>query len=309
MEIKPVKSGWYNAFRPWTLHGAIVPVVLGGAVAFCSKYPETYDGDGLDILMFVLVLIGAVLLQSAANLLNTYGDFKEGLDTVENHTRSPELVTGTLKPKHVKYMGFACLGITALIGIVLIWYCGWGILIFGLAGIAGAACYTIGPAYKYYGLGQISVFVMMGLLECLGTYFVLTGTVTTEVLLISLPNAFMITAVLAGNELRDFESDKSAGIKTTSIRLGYDLGMFVYRFECAVAFAIVAILCLAQTIPYFCLLSFLTFPFLCSVFKNSAKAHEDKKCGSLLVPMAFKLNWMFGGLLAIGYILGSYLVF
>ena len=89
--VRPVKAGWFNAFRPWTLHGAVVPVLIGGAVAL-------HHGS-FDIIMFILVLIGGCLLQSAANLLNTYGDFKNGIDTVENEIRSPELVTGVLKPK------------------------------------------------------------------------------------------------------------------------------------------------------------------------------------------------------------------
>ena len=51
-DVKPVKAGWYNVFRPWTLHGAIVPVLIGGAVAY-------HDG-GFDTIMFLLVLAGAV---------------------------------------------------------------------------------------------------------------------------------------------------------------------------------------------------------------------------------------------------------
>lgn len=299
MDVRPVKSGWYNAFRPWTLHGAIVPVVLGGCVAFHDKNP-----DLLAACIFVLILIGAVLLQSAANLLNTYGDFKEGLDTVENHSRSPELVTGTLKPKHVLYTGLACIGITALIGIVLIWYVGWGILWFGIAGIIGSAGYTIGPAYKYYGIGQLSCFIMMGMLEHTGTYYVLTGTMTWEAVLIGLANAFLITAVLAGNEMRDFYSDKEGGIKTLSIRLGYDKGMLLYRFECVIAYIIVAVLCIFRIIPWTCLLCFLSLHMLYVVIKNSKEAPNDKKASFMLVPLAFKLNWVFGALLAIGYIVG-----
>ena len=87
--VKPVKAGWYNVFRPWTLHGAVVPVLIGGAVAL-------HDGK-FDLPIFILIVIGGILLQSAANILNTYGDFKKGTDTVENETRSPELVTGKLE--------------------------------------------------------------------------------------------------------------------------------------------------------------------------------------------------------------------
>ena len=157
--VKPVKAGWYNAFRPWTLHGAVVPVLIGGALAY---HHQAFGV--LEWALLALVLIGGLLLQSASNLLNTYGDFSKGTDTVENETRSPELVTGILKPKHVLLAGMLCLLVTCVIGLVFIWHVGWEIVIYGLLGVAGAGMYTIGPAYKYYGLGQPSVFLMMGLL-------------------------------------------------------------------------------------------------------------------------------------------------
>ena len=96
--VRPVKAGWWNVFRPWTLHGAIVPVLIGGAIAF-----DTAEFNVLNVILLILILIGAALLQSAANILNTYGDFVKGTDTVENETRSPELVTGVMTKKQVLY--------------------------------------------------------------------------------------------------------------------------------------------------------------------------------------------------------------
>ena len=136
-DVRPVKAGWYNVFRPWTLHGAVVPVLIGGAVA--------YNDGSFDLLLFLLVLAGGILLQSAANILNTYGDFKKGTDTVENETRSPELVTGALKPGSVLKAGIACIGITCLIGLVFIWQVGWPILVYGILGVVGAGTCRWGP--------------------------------------------------------------------------------------------------------------------------------------------------------------------
>lgn len=300
MELKPVKSGWYNAFRPWTLHGAIVPVVIGAVVAY-------HDGH-CDWLLLALALIGACLLQSAANILNTYGDYVKGIDNVENHSRSPELVSGTLKPRQMFYMGMACLAVTAVIGLYFIYRTGPEIFWFGIAGMIGAACYTIGPAYKYYGLGQLSVFLMMGFLMSSGTYWLLTGDVTWEVILISIPNAMLITAVLGGNEMRDFYSDKESGIKTLSIMLGYNGGMFLYRLLCTLPYVTVALLVIAGVLPYATLLTFVSLILWWPLMQNTKKAKDDKKCSMLLVPLAFRLNWVFGGLLAIGYIVGYYVL-
>ncbi len=291
--VRPVKAGWWNAFRPWTLHGAVVPVLIGGMVAY-------HDGF-FNIAIFILTLIGGCLLQSAANLLNTYGDFEKGVDTVENHTRSPELVTGVLKPKAVLKAGLACIAVTCLIGLVFIWYIGWGILVYGILGIIGAGLYTVGASYKYHGLGQPSVFFMMGILMPLGSYYVLSGQFSWEVLLLSLPNAFMITAVLAGNEVRDYHEDRRSGVGTLSGRMSYRSAMRLYLFENAVAFPVLAVLLLTGSAPVGCAVAFITLYDLYALYGNSRRAPTDPRSSFMLVPMAFRLNWHFGVLLAVGY--------
>ena len=295
-KVKPVKAGWWNAFRPWTLHGAVVPVLIGGFIAF--RY---IDVDIAAVIILILTVIAGCLLQSAANLLNTYGDYQKGTDTVENETRSPELVTGVLKPKHVLLMGLACLGLTCLIGIVFIFYIGWKILIFGALAMAGAGLYT--AVYKYHALGQVNVFVMMGVLMPLGTYFVLTGELAWEPVVIGLPNAFLITGVLGGNEMRDYYDDKEADVGTLMGHFSYRTGMAIYRFESVIAFVILAVLLIIGYAPWPCALAFLSAYDLYVVLVNSSKVAEDKHASFMLVPLCFKLNWHFGVLLSVGYLL------
>ena len=302
--VKQVKAGWYNAFRPWTLHGAVVPVLIGGALA----YHHSPFGI-LEWVLLVLVLIGGILLQSASNLLNTYGDYSKGTDTVENETRSPELVTGVLKPKHVLFAGMMCLLVTCVIGLVFIWHVGWGIVIYGVLGVAGAGMYTIGPAYKYYGLGQPSVFLMMGILMPLGTYYVLTGEIFSwEVLLISLPNAFMITAVLTGNETRDYHEDKAAGVGTLCGHMSYGNAMRLYLFMNTASFPILLIIIAAGVAPIGCALAFIALYDLWGLYRNARSAPTDPHSSFMLVPMAFKLNWHFGVLLVLGYIISEIII-
>ncbi|AIZ56306.1 1,4-dihydroxy-2-naphthoate octaprenyltransferase [Candidatus Methanoplasma termitum] len=305
-DVKSVRPGWYNAFRPWSLHGAVIPVLIGGAVAY-------YDGylDQTNWWIFVMVLICGILLQSAANLLNTYGDYVRGTDTVdtlEDRSRSPELVTGTLRPKAIFMAGLACLGITALCGVVFIWYIGWGILFFGILGIAGAGLYTVGISYKYHAMGLISVFFMMGILMPLGTYYVLSGEMSYVVLLMSLPNAFVLTAVLSGNETRDYYEDKQAGVRTLSSFLSYEGSLRLYLVLNAIAFPVLLVLIVFQTIPWACALAFITLINMYLLYGNAKGAPNDKKKSRLLVPLSFRMNWHFGLLLVAGYLIGQYII-
>ena len=296
-EMRPVRPGWFNAFRPWTLHGAVVPVMLGGVIAY---------GDGhFNLWIFLLVLAGGCLLQSASNLLNTYGDFVKGTDTVENSLRSPELVTGALRPRSVLLAGLGCLVLTALIGLVLIWHIGWGILLFGIAGIFGAAFYTVGVSYKYRGMGLISVFVLMGLLMPMGTYYSLSGSLSWEVLWASIPNALLITAVLSGNETRDYLQDRETGVGTFSSRFSYRFSLGLYIALCSAPFPVLVVLVASGALPWPCLLAMAALPMLRSTVLNALAAAGDRPSNMSLVPMAFTLNWVFGALLISGYIIAQ----
>ena len=273
-----------------------MPVLIGGAVAYC-------EGE-FSVPLYILVMIASVLLQSAANILNTYGDFKNGYDTVENETRSPELVTGRLSPGSVLKAGILCIGIAAAIGLVLFYCAGWPVFIYGVLGVIGAGTYTVCGSYKYLGLGQASVFVMMGFLMPLGTYSAMTGDYfSAEVFLLSIPNAFMITAVLSGNEMRDYEEDKRCGVMTLSQRLSYENGMKLYLFESAVSFPVLLILIIAGYAPLCTALAFLTLYDLYKVIGNSREAPSDGRASFMLVPLAFRLNWHFGVLLTAGYLI------
>ena len=302
--VRPVRAGWWNIFRPWTLHGAIVPVLIGGAIAF-----DTVEFNILNVTLLILVGIGAALLQSAANILNTYGDYVKGADTVENETRSPELVTGVMTKKQVLYMGLACLGVTCLIGIVFIIHVGWGIMFYGIMGLLGAGTYTLVASYKYHGLGQPVCFFMFGILMPMGTYYVLTGDFFSwKVFLIGLPNAFMITGVLAGNEMRDYYEDKAANVGTLIGHMSYENGMKLYLFESSVSFVILLILIITGVAPVWCALAFITLYDLYILFVNSRTAATDKHSSFMMVPLCFKLNWHFGVLLVIGYLINSHVM-
>ncbi len=90
------------------------------------------------------------------------------------------------------------------------------ILLVGLASVAAGILYTGGPyPFGYYGLGDLFVFVFFGLIAVTGTYYVQAaaaapqfplwlpqGTVTTTVVIASLPMAGLITDILVVNNVR-----------------------------------------------------------------------------------------------------------
>ena len=66
---------WFFAARPETLSAAIVPVLMGSALA------RRAGGDTWWV--FACALAGALLIQIATNFINDALDFKKGADTSE----------------------------------------------------------------------------------------------------------------------------------------------------------------------------------------------------------------------------------
>ena len=295
MKIKSI----INAFRPWTLYTALGAVGLGAVWSLHNGY--------WNWIIFIATLIGGCLLQAASNLFNTYGDYISGIDNVENSVRSPELVQGKLKPKTVLYMGYGTIVVTCLIGIYLIIAVDWKVLIFGAIGIVFSYGYTMGMKYKYYGLGLIFVFILMGEIMVLGSYYVLAKSIDPWLILISIPNGCLITAILNGNELRDFYSDKESNLQTLSVKMGYKFSFNLYRILHILPFIIIGILVLLKILSPWTLLVFLMIPSLIKVIKNMYKSQSDKQANLNLVIYACKFHWHFMLLMILGILLDIFI--
>ena len=85
--------------------------------------------------------------------------------------------------------------------------------------------------------------------------------------------------------------------------MSYENGMKLYRFESLVSFPILLVLVLTGMAPVGCLLAFLSLYDAYILYKNSQQASSDPHASFMLVPLCFKLNWHFGLLLVIGYVL------
>ncbi len=171
-----------------------------------------------DLSVLVASVVGVVFLHAAGNLFNDYFDFRSGVDCeLEDDNSRPGrlLVRGELAPRDIFIEGLLCLLVVVPIAVFLIWKCGIPVLLTGLAGVAALYAYT-GPPFqlKYRGLGELLIFIVFGLLPVVGTSYAQVGHLKWQVLLLAIPLGCPITAVLAGNNIRDREEDKAAGIHT-----------------------------------------------------------------------------------------------
>jgi 1,4-dihydroxy-2-naphthoate octaprenyltransferase len=204
---------WIEGARPRTLPAAVAPVAVGTGLAA--------HADSLFAARALLALLVAVALQVAVNYSNDYSDGIKGTDAAR--VGPVRLVgQGLATPRHVKRAAFACFGVAAVAGLVLVAMTGqWWLLTVGAASIAAAWLYTGGPRpYGYAGLGEVFVFVFFGLVPVIGTAYVQTLSITPLEVVASIGVGLLSCAILVTNNLRDIGGDTTAGKITLAVRLG-----------------------------------------------------------------------------------------
>ena len=291
-------KAWFWASRPFTLTAAVVPVLVGSALAF-------RDGE-FSPGLFVLVLIACLLVQIAANLVDEYSDHARPEGGEKLLAPYKVIALGLLSSRAVKLGAAFCLGTAAAIGIYLISVAGWPILVICLSSVAVTYFYSAGSSpLGSIGLGHPLVFVFMGPIMVLGAYYVQTRSFTAEALWYSIPMACTVTAILAANDLRDLEEDRSAG-KITPVTL---FGRLFVKWELtalvAAAFGIIITLAITGKWHLWVLLSGLAIPQAVKTLKVVWHGH-DRPGLALALRSTARLHGLLGLLLACGVALGRF---
>lgn len=204
---------WWQLTRPHTLTAAFAPVFLGTMIAL------TYGN--IHFPLFFAMLFASIFIQMATNMFNEYYDFKRGLDTEESIGIGGAIVRNGVKPKTVLNLAFLLYGISILIGIYICMETSWSLALVGGISMLIGYYYTGGPyPIAYTPFGELFSGVVMGMLLILIAFFIQTGSVTTEAVLLSVPSMLLVAAIMLANNIRDLEGDKESGRKTLAILSG-----------------------------------------------------------------------------------------
>jgi 1,4-dihydroxy-2-naphthoate octaprenyltransferase len=225
-------KSWILASRPKTLTAALVPVVIGSALA----QAETGVMDGMVI---VLTLLASLFIQIGTNFVNDAMDFKKGADTEKRI--GPQRVTqaGIFKAHQVLWMASFFFALAILCGIPLAIKGGVPILVIGLVSVLMGYGYTTGPfPLAYRGLGDLFVILFFGVIAVGGVYFLHTETLTFSALVAGLQVGFHCTVLIAINNLRDWEGDRLVNKKTLPLRFGKVFARREIAFLCLSPFVL-----------------------------------------------------------------------
>jgi 1,4-dihydroxy-2-naphthoate polyprenyltransferase len=251
---------WFPLIRPFTLTAAAVPVMVGSALA-------RWDGSFV-LSHFVALLLCSMLIQAATNMLNEYFDYQRGLDTHESVGIAGSIVRGDLSAPTVLRGALVTLSLALVCGLYLVVAVSPWLLAVGAISVAGAYVYSGGPkAVSSTPFGEAQVFVLMGVLLVGLGYYVHAGSISTGVLIASLPVSFLVAAILLGNNIRDMDGDEARGRRTLPIVFGRWGGILILTILIFGAYLMLIVAVLAGAAPWLALLAFASLPLAPAVIR------------------------------------------
>ncbi|MGH2397392.1 MAG: 1,4-dihydroxy-2-naphthoate octaprenyltransferase [bacterium] len=288
-------SVWWRALRPHSFTASVTPVFVGAAAA-------SYEG-ALDSMPFLVTLLASVAIHAGTNLANDYYDHVRGVDTSESPGPSGVIQQGLLPARHVLTASISAFAFGGLLGLYLMTIRGWIVLLLGMLGVLAGFAYTGGPLpLGYIGLGDLSVFAFMGMAIVLGTYFVLTGSISATAVWAALPMAALVTAILVVNNLRDIDEDRAAGKRTLATFLGEGATRVEFLLLVTVAYAAVIVGIIAGALPYQATVVLITIPRVLRVWQVVRAETDRRQLTALGLRGSAQLHFNFGLLLAAAFL-------
>lgn len=289
---------WWRLLRPHTLTASFVPVFVG--TMFALIHDNTFH-----VGLFLAMLVASILIQAATNMFNEYYDYVRGLDTEKSVGIGGTIVRDGVAPKTVLQLAFIFFGIAILLGIYICIESSWWIAVIGAASMVIGYLYTGGPIpIAYTPFGELFAGLLMGTVIIAISYYIQTLMITKDIILVSIPIAIFIGAILLSNNIRDLDGDKKSGRKTIAILIGRKNAIIFLAMMFFIAYAITASLIFTGVLPVWSLITFLSLKKAVDVIKGFIGKTKPLEMMPAMVATG-KTNSIYGFLLGISLILGK----
>lgn len=249
---KSVLKAWYQASRPPFFVATLIPLIIGGILA---------GKEGAwDWTLWLVILLASFMVHLCTNLANDLFDHLAGVDDGDSIGGSRVIQQGKISVKQLAWALVILYGLALVCGLYLLWETRiWWLIPIMLFSFFSSLFYTAPPfRYGYHGLGEFFVGINMGPVMVAGTYWVLTGHLTVEALLVSIPTAVMVAQILYYQSLPDMKIDEATGKRTVAVRLGRRGAFWGLRFFFIAAVVSIVVLSVLKIIHPLGLLSLMT---------------------------------------------------
>jgi 1,4-dihydroxy-2-naphthoate polyprenyltransferase len=284
-------DAWVVALRPKTLWIAMIPVLVGTALAFGLT-------RRVDLAVAAIALVASLLMQVVTNLQNDVGYTERGGETGARVGLPRATANGWLPIPGVKRAIVAVIAAAWLVSVPLFVRAGWPAAAMALGSTFAAWAYMGGPRpIAYTPLGEATVFVFFGLVAVCGTYYVQTLTLAPAVVIAATAIGLLAADVLLVNNTRDIDHDAATGRHTLAVLLARRKAMQLHALLVLTPFALAGWLAWRESAWF--ALPLVALPAAWRLVRDVATTLTGVAMNALLF-RAVKLELVFGVLLAAG---------
>ena len=293
---RQIASAW-EIVRPFAFTGSFVPITAGATLA-------AVDGR-FSWPLFLAALAAGILIQSGTNVVNEVFDVRQGIDTITSPRASHAVLKGRFTERGAYLFAVSLFAAACAIGIGLAYVRGPAIIALGVLGIVAGYTYTAPPfQYKYKAVGLPMIFLIMGPIMTVGSYYAVSGTADLKSLVLSVPVGLLVAAIVHGNDWRDIGDDSRAGIVTPSILFGREWAHYAYIALVLGAYVSLALSVAARLLPPTTAIAILSLPFLAQVVRSAELgATGQARAIAMIDIQTARLHFAFGSLLVVGLLM------
>ncbi|MDR1661048.1 MAG: prenyltransferase [Azoarcus sp.] len=224
---------WYKNARPRALPQSLLPAIL--AVCFAFNTP------GFRWWLAALAVLGVGCAHLAANLFDDYFDYRicktDYRDTLRHEGfrarigKCLYLASGEATLKQLLCVALSFAAAALVIGGLIFHYRDETILQIAALTALLALSYS-GPPLRlsYHGFGELTIGLIFGPLNMLGTYYAACGEISWSLVLVSVPIGLLVMNIVYVHSILDFIPDKKIGKQTLAVLLGRESAMLAVLF-------------------------------------------------------------------------------
>ncbi len=299
-----VVSKWLIATRSAVTLVTVYSCVIAGILAARDGY--------FSWAPFLIVTLGLFIAHGTNNILNDYTDYSRGVDK-DNYFRSQYGVHPLVQnfwDKATSIRWFIVSGFLAtLSGIYALYYTGFSSVTIILFAVGAVTLLAYTYPFKYWGLGEFSIFLIWGPILIGGVYFVLSGVWNWQVALAGVPFGLSVASINVAKHIDKHDDDKAKGVGTFPVRVGEKVARRVDQIAIVLIYAVTLFLILNGFFTPVMLIVFLAYKEALAVIKvlNQPKPAQAPEFAKAFWPVwfsgfAFQHNRQFGGYLILGLI-------
>jgi 1,4-dihydroxy-2-naphthoate polyprenyltransferase len=269
-----------------------------------------------ELVPFIGVFVGYLVLHAISNLSNDYFGYRRGHDTADSPRRRYTLhpVASGVFTMRFLATGLLVLGAVAVaIAVYFVTLRGWAAVAFAAFGALMLWAYDAAPrALKELGLGELAAFVVWGPLMIGGGYYVITGHLSGDAFLASVPYGLGVSSILVGKHIDQRAFDTIQDQRTLPVLLGERRARLLNQLMVAGMYVFVLVGILFGALSPFALVVVLALPRALHALRvMSAPAPAVAPAGYIGWPLWYHRvclihNRLFGWLFIAGLLIGAF---